>query len=428
MKKLLTVIKREYLTRVRTKGFIIGTLLMPVFILGVTILPVLVGFIQTEEQKKIAVIDMSRLIFDELAEKLDQTNDAGERIYLLKKLAVTPQNLEAVKQSLREDIDQGKFFGLLYIPEDVLERNQVEFYAKNVSNLRQNEEIRNAVTTIITEKRILHAGLDPESVKKLTRRVSLKTFKVGPGGKEREEKGQTFVIAYILVLFLYMALILYGTYVMRAVIEEKTSRVVEVLVSSIRPFYLMAGKILGVGSVGLTQFLIWSIAAGLIVTYTGLILKTMGFSVAAEEFPVPDVGIIVLVYFVVFFVLGYILYATMYAGIGALANSDQEGQQLQMTVTMFLIVPIIMMTYIIANPNSTTSVVLSLIPIFSPIIMFTRIVVDIPPFHEILASILLLGISIYFLILITARIFRVGILMYGKRPTLPEVLRWIRYP
>ncbi len=426
MKKLITIIKREYLTRVRTKGFIIGTILMPVFILGISIVPALVTVITSEEQKTIAVIDFTQKAYEGLQRELDQTNDAGQRIYLLKRLIVKPENLEPVKQELIKEVDQEKFFGILIIPPDVFETNRVEYYAKNVSNFRQNQQIQDAVSRVIREIRIRQAGLDQELVESITREVNLTTFKIGPGGEKKEERGQTFIVAYILVFFLYMAMILYGNFVLRAVIEDKSSRVVELLVSSIDPFKLMAGKIFGVGAVGLTQFIIWALAAALIMVYSGALLGLFGVDPTGKNLPILELDMTILVYFVVFFVLGYILYATLYAAIGAMVNSEQEAQQLISPLILLLVIPMIMIAYIIGNPHTPTSIAFSMIPFFSPMIMFTRIVVDVPPTIEILVSIGILIASILLLIYLSAKIFRVGILMYGKRPTLPEVMRWIR--
>ncbi len=427
MQKMITVVLREYLTRIRTKGFILGTILLPLLMLAMVTLPTLLMFIRSEDQKNIAVIDLSDQLYDALVRELDQTNDAGERIYRLHRLMVKPENLEPVKETLKQEIADGKRYAYIIIPRDVLESNRVEVYAKNVSGIRVQEDLRTALTQVIREKRILAAGLDPEFIQKVTKRVDLRMYKVGPGGEEREEKGQTFVLAYVMLFFLYMALILYGTFVMRSIIEEKNSRVVEVLVSSVRPFHLMAGKIFGIGSVGLTQFFIWSVAAGLIGAYSGLLLGIFGVNPSGGEIPMPDISIAVLIYFVLYFVLGYLLYATLFAAVGAMVNSEQEAQQFQTPVVMFLVVPMILMTFVLNNPHSTTNIILSLIPFFSPMLMFMRIVVEMPPFYEIFASIALLIGTILLMVFLVGKIFRVGILMYGKRPTIPEILRWLRY-
>lgn len=428
MQKLLTVLKREYMTRIRTKGFIFGTIAMPFFVLLVTIGPIALTAVRTEKIHTLAVIDLPGGLFERIQAQLDQKNAKGQRLYDLKQLIVQPENLDAVLQSQKAELAEGTFDGIIVIPADVFEKNEVQYYGKNVTDFQRNQEIRSAISHVLQEIKLAQHNLDPELVKSLTRRVTLTTIRIERSGREQVGGVSTFMLAFVLVFFLYMALIFYGTYVMRAVIEEKASRVVEVLISSIRPFHLMAGKILGVGSVGLTQFLIWAITASLIFAASGMFFNVMGLSdEAGRELAVPSVGPDVMFYFVLFFVLGYLLFATLYAAVGAMVNSEQEGQQLQMPIIAFLIAPMIMLNFVIRDPGSTISVAMSHIPFFSPIIMFARIVIEKPALPEILLSILLLVASIYVLILLAAKIFRVGILMYGKRPTVPEIWRWLRY-
>ena len=427
MRKIWTVIKREYLTRVKTKGFIIGTIIMPLFVLALFVVPILMSLVKSEDQREIAVIDRTGTIAEKLEQRLDATNDTGERLYVFREIEVTDATFAAAQQQVREEIDADKYQGLIIIPATIFTDNKAEYYSKNVSNFRRNQALRNAITEIVLEEKILQAGLDRELVNDLTRRVRLQTFRIGPGGQEKADRGQTFMLAYIMVFFLYFAIIFYAAFVMRAVIEEKNSRVVEVLVSSLKPFQLMAGKILGVGSVGLTQFLIWSAVAGLASAYASVVMGAFGVSGNQAAAFSLDVSAAMLVYFVLFFVLGYFLFATMNAGVGAMVNTEQEAQQFQFPIILLLIIPFIMITYIISNPNSTFSVIMSMVPFFAPIIMFTRIIVDTPPFGQIALSIALMLGTIYLLTIVVGKIYRVGILMYGKKPSVPEVIRWIRY-
>jgi ABC-2 type transport system permease protein len=246
----------------------------------------------------------------------------------------------------------------------------------------------------------------------------------GPG----KRPGFSFVISYFLGFFIYISMFIYGAIVMRSVIEEKTSRVIESVISSVKPFHLMAGKIFGVGAVGLTQILIWALAMGLLSLY-GLQIAAFFMSdpSQAQSAGIPTVSLVTLGFFVLFFVLGYFLYSTLYAGIGALVNSEQEAQQFLMPIGLVIAVPIIMMMYVITNPSSQTSVIMSLVPFFTPIIMLARIAVETPPVWQIIASIILMVLAILGMIWIVGRIYRVGVLMYGKRPTLPEIIKWIKY-
>ncbi len=424
MNKLWTIFKREYLSRVKTKGFLIGTALTPLFIIAVTIGPGLLINLKSEKPKTVSVVDLSGIVYSELEKVLNDTSGSGENLYNLKSVDASSETVEGVKAELSQAVDKDKIDGYFIIPEDIVESNKSEYYAKSVSDFDLNRTYRNIISRVITNYRLKDSNLDPTLINKLTKRVELKTFKVEKGGEEKEDQGLSFIVTFVMVMFLYMALIMYGAFVMRSVYEEKLSRVVEVLISSCKPFQLMAGKVLGIGAVGLSQYIIWATVAGLLTVYAGSLISM--FSPGAESAPIPTIPISVLVYFVIFFVLGYILFATLYAALGAMVNSDQDAQQLQFPVIILIIMAFFFAFHIIKNPTSGLSQIVSMIPFFSPITMFTRISVQAPPFSEILLSIVILIATIIFLIWLAGKIFRVGILMYGKRPTVPEIFRWIR--
>jgi ABC-2 type transport system permease protein len=428
MDKLWTVLRREYLSRVKTKGFIIGTILLPLFMLAIFVVPALLMFLKSDKPKHIEVIDQTGEVFDSLFVALDEKNDAGQRLYNFTKHEASPENLEAEKKALSVKVDAGELDGYLIIPDWVFEGKAAEYYGKTVSNEFENEAIEDAISNTVTAKRIQRSGLNAEQVHKMVRQISLNTYRVKAGGQEEKDPGFSFAIAYFLGFFIYITMFIYGAMVMRSVIEEKTSRVVESVVSSIKPFHLMAGKIFGVGAVGLTQFLIWALAMGLLSLY-GLQLAAMFVSEPAklQNLHLPSISFGTLGFFVLFFVLGYFLYSILYAGVGAMVNSDQEGQQFAIPIGLFIVVPIMMMTYIITNPSSQTAVIMSLVPFFAPILMLARIAVETPPFWQIAACLALMVATILGLIWVVGRIYRVGILMHGKRPTLPEIIKWIRY-
>lgn len=425
MNKLWTVFKREFLTRVKTKGFIIGTLLTPLFIILISIGPGLLMNLKSEKSKKISVVDLSDIVYDELVQALNDTTSSGKRLYEFTRVPASTDNFDEIKDELKQAVDKDKIDGFFIIPPDIVEKNESQYYAKSVSNFDENRTFQNAISQIIRNYRIKKSNLEPELVNKLTRWINLITIKVTKGGKEEEDRGLSFVVTFIMVMFLYMALIMYGAFVMRSVYEEKQSRVVELIISSCKPFQLMAGKVLGVGAVGLLQYAIWAAVAALLTIYSDTIMQL--FSASARAFAIPTIPLAVLIYFIIFFILGYLLFATIYAALGAMVNTDQDAQQLQFPVIMFIIMAFILAFYIIKNPTADLSKIISLIPLFSPITMFTRIAVQMPPFSEILLSIVILILTIMFLIWLAGKIFRVGILMYGKRPTLPELINWIRY-
>ncbi len=419
MHKMWTAFRREYFSRVKTKGFIIGTILFPVFLGVLFVVPTLMMLVKSDKPKQIAVVDQTGEILDSLLVALNDKNEAGERLYAL--IAHDADDLEASKKTLSASVEEGGLDGYIIIPASIYENGAAEYHSKTVTNFQENNRIESALNRAVTDKRLQRSGLEPEKVRGLMREVHLDAIPVGSGTEEKNNAGMTFGIAYFLGFFIYMAMFIYGALVQRSVIEEKTSRVIESVISSIKPFHLMAAKIFGVGAVGLTQFLIWAVVIGLLSFYGS------AFTPKAGGFSMPNVSFGILFFFVLFFVLGYFLYATLYAGVGAMVNSEQEAQQMMLPISMFIIAPILLIMYVIGNPNSQASVILSLIPFFAPILMLARIVVATPPAWQIILCIVLTAATIFGLIWVVGRIYRVGVLMYGKRPTLPELLKWIRY-
>ncbi len=425
MDKMWTIMRREYLSRVKTKGFVIGTILLPLLMIALFAVPIFLLFLKSDETKRIAVIDQTGAVFDSLEATLNRPDAEGRRPYDFTKLRVAPEQLDSVRQSLSAGIEREQWHGYLLIPDSVFDGGAAKFFGKSVSNRFENEGFEEAISHAVTAQRIQRSGLNPQQIQRMLAQVDLN---VQPASREKKDPGFTFVIAYFLGFSIYMAMFIYGAIVMRSVIEEKTSRVVESVISSIKPFHLMAGKIFGVGAVGLTQFLIWAVAMGLLSLY-GLALAGVFVADPAklQGLDLPTLSLGTLGFFVLFFLLGYVLYSTLYAGIGAMVNSEQEAQQFVLPIALIIVVPILMITYIITNPDSQTAVIMSLVPFFAPIIMLARIAVQMPPFWQIAASIALMVLTIVLMIWIVGRIYRVGVLMYGKRPTLPEIIKWIRY-
>jgi ABC-2 type transport system permease protein len=427
MDKMLTVMRREFLSRLKTKGFIIGTILTPVFLIAMMVVPGLLLFLKSDKPKYIAVIDQAGAIADSLAATLSEKNAAGERLYNFDKREVPPEEVETLKKTLSEQVDRGELDGYVVIPASIYKDGNADFYGKSVTNFRDNGRIENAISRAVTARRIQQSGLDSKQVRQLVRRVDLKTVRITKGGKAEEDQGRTKTVVWILVAFIYMAMLVYGQMVMRSVIEEKSSRVIEAVISSVKPFHLMAGKIFGIGALGLAQYSLWALVMGLLSRFG---VKMMGLSAAKltnARFAMPSLPLETLVFFIVFFVLGYLLFAAMYAGLGAMVNSDQEAQQLVFPLVMLVIIPFLCTFYIIGSPNSQLAVILSLIPFFAPITMFARIAAQTPPAWQIALCLALLVATILGMIWVVGRIYRVGVLMYGKRPNLPEVIKWIKY-
>lgn len=423
MRKILSVIKREYLQIVRTKGFIIGTVLGPVAMAALIFIPMLIAMASGGEKKTVGVIDTTGEIFADLDQKLDYKMSDGSRRYTLSQVA-PGSDIAAQRNGLSQKVLAKKLSAYIFIPAEILTGGTAEYAALNVSDFDEVKRINEALNAVVIEKRLKKEGLDPAKVAQYTQRVGLKTIKVTERG-EQEDVGGTFVIAYVLVLILYMTLFFYGSIIMRGVIEEKSNRVVEVVLSSLRPFELMAGKILGIAAVGFTQYAIWALFGMAASRYGGMLAA--GAMPGASGFKMAAIPPYIFVYFVVFFILGYFLYSVLFATVGSMVNSEKEAQQLLFPISMLLVVPMLMMMLILKSPSGSTSVVLSLIPFFAPILMLMRICVLLPPFHQIAASIGILILTIILLIWVAAKIYRVGILMYGKRPNIGEIVKWIRY-
>jgi len=438
MKKILSVIKREYIQIVRTKGFIIGTILGPVMMAAFIVVPVIMSTVAVDKQKIIGVVDLSQEIFLDLDRKLGQEGyklDDGFRRYVLKKTELLPGvSVDELKKDLNEKVLNEELSAYILIPENVLEvedteiaakkekseDRDMEYVARHTTDIQELAELNETLNSVIIEKRLRKEGLDPQKVSQYIKRVRLTPIKVTKKGEEKDTMG-TFMVSYFLALILYMAIFIYGSVIMRGVIEEKSSKVVEVILSSLRPFQLMLGKILGIGAVGLTQFSIWAIFGLAATQYSKKLIP------AGADFNLVSIPAYIFVYFVVFFILGYFLYATFYAAVGSMVNSEKEAQQLIMPITLFLILPLLLLIFVIRSPDSALSVVLSLFPLFAPIIMMLRVSVLLPPFIQIGGAIVLLILAVLMMAWLAAKIFRVGILMYGKPPKFAEIVRWLRY-
>ncbi len=417
MKAIWTIIKREYKEAVFKKSFIIITLLMPIFLIIVGLAPSMLVMMESEEPVKVNVIDQSAIVYSQLEIALNDTLKDGSVKYILNEIPLM-SDLDSIIKVQKELIETDKIDGFLFIPVNVKEKNTIEYFTKNVANFNVNYRIKDAVEEIIRNHRIEKSGLDPEYISELTKEMDIKTFKIVKGGVEQERSfGEEYFSTFIFVLFLYMTLILSGTNIMRSIILEKSTRIIELLLSTTSAFRMMAGKILGQGFVGVTQYIIWAVFGITITLYGNRFLPI------SDDFL--NFAPIIFVYFVIFYILGYFVYAILYAAVGAMVNTDQEGQQLSTPLIMLLIIPILTLTFVVKNPDSTIVTTISLIPFFSPIIMFARINLSSPGIMEIGGSIALLIITIIFLIWLVSKIYRVGILMYGKRPNLPEIIKWL---
>ncbi len=420
MNKIWALIKREYKETVFKKSFIFITLLTPLLMIAMGVVPSLIMQLKSEDVVKTNVIDHTGYIFNDLEKALNDTLSTGEKQFNLVKVPTKTMHSEDLLNSQKKLIQDNSIDALVVIPANVSDSGKVNFFAMSVSDYVLNKSFRNAIGKIVIDRRIKKSGLDPDIIQELSRPLVMTTTKITKQGEESETGFQSeYFSTFILIMILYMTLIMYGSTIMRSIIQEKSSRIIEVLLGSTNPFQLMAGKIIGHGSVGMTQYIIWALFGIAMVLYGGNVLpiSTKYFNFQPGIF----------IYFVIFYLLGYLFYSALFTAIGSIVNTDQEAQQLIFPVIMFLIVPLMMLGMLVKSPNSSIITIMSMIPFFSPIMMFGRINISNPPFIEIAGSILILIFSTIAVIWIVSKIFRVGILMYGKRPTFPEIIKWFSY-
>jgi ABC-2 type transport system permease protein len=413
--KLWAVIRREYLERVRTRGFVIGTVLGPVIMSALMIVPAL-AMRSGSKPLKVAVLDSTGSLRPAVEDALRAVRSDDKPRFDVQPEAGGAQG--AREGALKAAVLEGRLDGYLHLPDDTVAKGTASYFGRNVSNRIDLQRMENAVSGVVVGIRLAGAGLDPGKVKDLTRGLDLKTIRLSDTG-EREDKGAAMIFSVILLMILYVSILMWGQMVMTSVIEEKTSRVVEVLASGVPPTTLLAGKLLGVGAAGLTQFLVWSLSLFVVS------VATAGPVVGA--FPMPEISPLMLVSFVLFFVLGFLFYASLYAAIGAAVNTVQEAQSLGWPVMMPIILAMVCFPAALEAPDGALAVTMSMIPGMSPLIMFLRIVVLTPPLWQVALSIGLLVLGIVLVVWVAARIYRVGILMYGKKPTFPELVKWVRH-
>ena len=420
MRNVIPILKREYFTRVKTKGFWISTAILPLFIGAIMILPTLIAAMSKTSPEPVIIIDRAGDFFPVLDTVFKSVKDQSQLPPL--ELYKGTEPIAQVRKALNDRAEKGEIQGYITVDQPTLTSGEITYYARNPSSaLSGGETFRPRFREAVTRYRLTKLGLAGADVDVATKRIELDVLKA-TNDPEKEESGlSAFIVSFLMVMFIYFSLIFYGIYVLKGVLEEKSNRIVEVIVSSVKPFHLMLGKIVGIGAVGLTQIGIWVV---FIILFTAP--QVLGLMSVKKDM-IPSISPMLIIFFPIYFVLGFLLYATIYAGIGSMFNSDEDAQQMVSAANMMLIVPIMLVGAVMKNPSGTLATVTSLFPFFSPIIMYLRIAVQTPPAWQIALSIVLMVGTIILMTWIVSKIYRVGILMYGKKPTLPELLRWLRY-
>jgi ABC-2 type transport system permease protein len=434
MHKVFAVIRREYLERVRTKAFIIGTLLGPVFFAALAIVPGLL-LSRGSAGQRVAVVDatdgrLGEQIVTALAETKVGTAPSAKARYDTQ-LLKAPGRAQEVLDSLVPHTGLSKqvpdaLDGILVVDESAVATGKVNYYGANVGSMEDMQALRASLTPVVITVRLQRAGVDPAVALGATTPVALETQKISDGKLTGQSGGATFALAYAMGFILYLALLLYGTQVMTSIIEEKSNRIIEVLVSSLTPFQMMLGKVVGVGLVSLTQLGIWGTAGVLLTKYKGAILGAMGMaSQSAGGFQLPALPIGLVLVFLLFFALGFLLYSSAYAAVGSMCSTVQDTQQAQMPIMMFVIVGFFSTFALLKDPTGTFARVAGFIPPLAPFVIPVRYSLAPIPISELAISVALTVLGMLAVVWLASRIYRVGILMYGKRASFRDVIRWV---
>lgn len=421
MRNVLIIIRREFLERVRTKSFVVGTVLFPVFMIALIFLPALIG--AGGGERTLVLVDRSpSALGEQVAATLQAPKEDEDAITYTIERTTLP--LEEQIDELNRRVESKEIDGYVVIGEDVLTTNQVAYRARDVTKVQVVQDVEAAVTAAVREERLAGRGLTAGEVLALVREVDVQAARISGGGEERGNLMATMATAYIIFILFMQLIALYGQNAMRSVLEEKNNRIVEVIVSSVRPFHLMAGKILGLAAVALLQIGIWVGFVALLASQADWISARFGIGTGA--FSALQLGAVVWGVLLTFFALGFVLYAAMYAAAGSTVTSEQEAQQLAFPLMLPLFVPIAFIIPILTDPLGATARTLSLIPFTSPVVMPMRAVATDVPAWEIAASMALLVLGTAAIVWLAGKIYRVGILSTGKKPSLRELARWMR--
>ncbi|MBR4469067.1 MAG: ABC transporter permease [Bacteroidales bacterium] len=436
MNKIGLIIRREYLTRVRKRSFLIMTFLGPILMAAIYIIPIMLALNSSNENMRIAVVDESHWFEDRFQDNKEHT------------FVILPgQPIDSVKNLVKENI----FDMALYVPPTQLNipSNAIVYSIRQVP-MEVETYISRVMQKEIEDQKLMANGVDPEIVSAVKTDVNLSIMRMDEKGNEKETFTKVqFSLGIALAMLVYMFIIFFGGQVMQGVAEEKTNRIIEVIVSSVKPFQLMMGKIIGVSLVALTQFVLWIVLTGALYlgfsAFMGLSNPEMLSSGTVMTQQISNENVMnnesvqsilqivhsidfgtIIATFLIFFILGYLLYATLYAAIGSLVDNNTDAQQFTLPVTVPLIVAIISSFYIVNNPDSSLSVWLSMIPFTSPISMMVRIPFGVPIWQIVLSIVLLAG-TFVLMTWVAAKIYRTGILMYGKKLSYKEIFKWLKY-
>src|SRR5687767_4500441 len=452
MKKFLAVVKHEYKKVVLKWSFLIGTLLLPFLAACFAIVPAII-FSLKGEPTRIVVVDPTgriepRLKANLTAEKIEakarraaeeslkdlspsqeeqmkrgteQFASGFEFIEMARARNLSGSEFEAVRRDLADMMMRDEIDAYLFVPVDINAPDAVfEFRSRRAGDFVVNDSFKEALNDAVRSQRLADASISEQRLEELGRPVNFDSKGIDERGEERDSGG-TFIASFVIGLMIYITLAIYGQAIMGAVVEEKETRIAEILFSSATPFTLMMGKLVGVGLAGLTQLSIWVGSAVAIVSVIALQTDLTALTGA-----LPTITPLMILYFLIFFLLGFFIYASIFALVGSMVTTVQEGGQFAFPPIMLMLVGFYFSFAVVRDPNSSLSFWVSIAPFFAPITMPVRILSETPPFWQIGLAFLINALAIAGLIWLASRVYRVGMLMYGKRATIPEVWKWIR--
>ncbi len=431
MNKIKLIISREYLTRVKKKSFLLTTLLVPLVMVGFYAAIIAISLKGSDEKQQIAVIDESKIFDKEI-----HSTDKSISFLIIK---------NETEQSFIKKYKQQGFQALLAIApanqSDTSSSSKIKFvlHSESSASLTTMNAIEDVINNTLRTKELIANGIDPVAFDNIEKQIRLENIIDTKDGSKKSIAGISYAVSFACGILIYMMMIFYGTQVMRGVTEEKTNRIAEVVVSSVKPFQLMMGKIIGIGAVGLTQFAIWLVLLFMMqmaipFIFPDLMQQANNAAINNQENAVMIADIMqgisslpltkIILSFLFYFLGGYLTYASLFAAVGSVVSEDQqEAQQLVFPILMPIILGFVIMTKAINDPNSSLAVFGSIFPLTSPIVMMGRITYDFPIWQLALSMILLVGCFLFFT-WITGKIYRIGILMYGKKPSWKEMIKW----
>ena len=437
MKKIIAVVRREFVERVRTRAFVISTILLPVFMVAMVLLPVLM-MSGGDRVSRVAVVDASTTGLGQPVSRALESEKLGsgpneKARYTVQVFPAPGGDLAEVRDGLiaktgfSSDKQKDGWNGVLVLTDDTLASGKLAYYGGNVGSLESMSKLQRAVSNALAGVRLGKSGVDAALVRRAMKPADMDTTKVSDGKLTGQSGQESFMIAYFMGILLYMSILIYGQQTMTSVIEEKTSRIMEVLTSSLTPFQMLLGKVLGVGLAGLTQMTIWGGTVFLLSSQRAHLAGLFGVSAdAVQSFPIPSMPPALLVVFLLYFVFGFLLYGALYAAIGAMCNTIQETQQYAIFVTVFIMVGFFSVFALIKDPTGPLGVTMSYIPFFAPFTMPVRWSLSSVPPSQLALSLALMVAALLACVWLAARIYRTGILMYGKKPSWRELWHWIR--